>query len=62
MTIGGFEDWTRPSLALVADGVAPADLIPLDWDRAFAKMEPIKDDVVWFGGTEMLPTCWRTRR
>ncbi len=54
-TIGGFEDWTRPALALVADGVAPADLIPLDWDRAFAKLDPIKADVVWFrGGTEMV--------
>ncbi len=57
MTIGGFEDWTRPALALVADGVAPADLIPLDWDRAFAAMDPIKDDVVWYqGGTGMLTT------
>jgi spermidine/putrescine-binding protein len=57
MTIGGFEDWTRPSLALVADGVEPDDLIPLDWDRAFSKMDAIKDDVIWYkGGTEMLAT------
>ena len=54
-TIGGFEDWTRPALALVADGVAPADLIPIDWDGAFAKLDPIKADVVWYrGGTEMM--------
>ena len=55
MTVGGFEDWTRPSLALVADGVAPADLIPLDWDRAFETLDPLKEDIVWYrGGTEMV--------
>ncbi|MCB1719329.1 MAG: extracellular solute-binding protein, partial [Candidatus Competibacteraceae bacterium] len=36
-------------LALVADGVAPDDLYPLDLDRAFAALERIKDDVaVWW--------------
>lgn len=36
-------------LALLADGVAPADLYPLDLDRAFAKLDTIKDDVaVWW--------------
>lgn len=55
MTAGGFEDWTRPALALVADGVAPADLIPIDWDRAFARLDAVKDDAVfWQGGTEMM--------
>lgn len=35
--------------ALMADGVAPADLYPLDVDRAFAKLEKIKDHVaVWW--------------
>ena len=56
MTAGGFEDWTRPALALVADGAAlPSDLTLLDWERAFTVMDPIKSDVVWFhGGTEMM--------
>jgi putative spermidine/putrescine transport system substrate-binding protein len=55
MTSGGFEDWTRPSIALVADGVAPADLIPLDWDRAFAKLDTIKPQLLfWRGGTEQM--------
>jgi putative spermidine/putrescine transport system substrate-binding protein len=36
-------------MALLGDGVAPADLYPLDLDRAFAKLEAIKDSVaVWW--------------
>lgn len=36
-------------MALMADGVAPEELYPLDLDRAFAKLESIKDDVaVWW--------------
>ncbi len=55
MTAGGFEDWTRPAITLVADGVAPADLIPLDWDRAFAKLDAIKPQMLfWRGGTEQM--------
>jgi mannopine transport system substrate-binding protein len=55
MSQGGFEDWTRPAIALVADGVEPADLIPLDWDRAFAKLDAVKQDIAWYrGGTEMM--------
>ncbi len=43
-------DRVYPSLevALMADGVAPADLYPLDVDRAFAKLDTIKDEVVWW--------------
>lgn len=39
---------------LMADGVAAADLYPLDLDRAHAKLESIKDDIVsfWGGGAE----------
>lgn len=34
--------------ALLADGVAPEDLYPLDVDRALAKLDTIKDDItVW---------------
>lgn len=34
-------------LALVADGVAPEDLYPLDVDRALAKLDTIRDHVVF---------------
>lgn len=41
-------------IALLADGVAPADLYPLDVDRAFRKLDEIKDriDVWWTGGAQ----------
>jgi putative spermidine/putrescine transport system substrate-binding protein len=35
--------------ALMADGVAPADLYPLDLERAAAKLDTIKDDIVFWG-------------
>ncbi|MFT4012806.1 MAG: ABC transporter substrate-binding protein [Paracoccus sp. (in: a-proteobacteria)] len=40
--------------ALMADGVALADLYPLDLDRAFAKLDKIKDQVAvwWTGGAQ----------
>jgi putative spermidine/putrescine transport system substrate-binding protein len=34
--------------ALVADGVAPDQLYPLDVDRALKKLDTIKDDLVWW--------------
>ena len=34
--------------ALMADGVKPADLYPLDLDRATKKLNTIKDDIVWW--------------
>ncbi|MGI3165405.1 ABC transporter substrate-binding protein [Pseudooceanicola sp. 200-1SW] len=38
-------------LALLADGVAPEDLYPLDIDRAFAKLDEIKEHIrVWWTG------------
>jgi len=37
--------------ALLADGVAPADLYPLDIDRAFAALDRIRPDVVKFWAT-----------
>lgn len=39
--------WTLES-ALLADGVAPADLYPLDTERAFAKLDSIKSDITWW--------------
>ena len=40
--------------ALLADGVAAADLYPIDFDRAFASLDKIKDhvDVWWTGGAQ----------
>ena len=39
--------------ALMADGVAPDDLYPLDLARATAKLDTIKDDIVfWASGAE----------
>lgn len=34
--------------ALYADGVAPEDIYPLDVDRALAKLDTIKDEVIWW--------------
>ena len=34
--------------ALLADGVPMNELYPLDLDRAFAKLDEIKDDIVWW--------------
>lgn len=34
--------------ALLADGVAMDDLYPLDLDRAFAKLDTIKDSTIWW--------------
>jgi putative spermidine/putrescine transport system substrate-binding protein len=39
--------WTLES-ALLADGVAPDELYPLDTERAFAKLDTIKDSVTWW--------------
>ena len=50
--------WDYPSggifeMALMADGVAPEDLYPLDLERATAKLDAIKDDIVfWSSGAE----------
>ena len=45
--------WPSPGvieLALLADGVAPDALYPLELDRAFKKLDTIKKDIVWWGG------------
>jgi len=45
--------WPSPGvleMALLADGVAPDKLYPLDLDRAFKKLDTIKQDIVWWGG------------
>ena len=48
-----FYKWSAPGvleIALLADGVAPDKLYPLDLDRAFKKLDTIKSDIVWWGG------------
>jgi putative spermidine/putrescine transport system substrate-binding protein len=35
-------------IALMADGVKPADMYPIDVDRALRKLDTIKKDLVWF--------------
>lgn len=44
--------WKRPfqtlEVALLADGVAIADLYPLDLDRAFKSLDKIKSKIVWW--------------
>lgn len=39
--------------ALIADGVAPDQLYPLDLDRAFRKLDTIKKDIVWYDSGAM---------
>ncbi len=48
----GFWDYSAGGIfefALLADGVAPADLYPLDLERATTKLDTIKDDIVFWG-------------
>ena len=40
-------------IALMADGVAPEDLYPLDVERAFKKLDTIKDDVIWYSSNSV---------
>jgi putative spermidine/putrescine transport system substrate-binding protein len=66
--------WIQGQLetALIADGVAPADLYPLDVDRAFEKIRPLLPDLIfWEGGAEsqqlfrdgevVMGNIWHTR-
>ena len=48
-----FYKWSAPGVleaALLADGVTPDALYPLDLDRAFAKLDTIKSEIIWWGG------------
>ncbi|HKS15492.1 MAG TPA: polyamine ABC transporter substrate-binding protein [Pseudomonas sp.] len=45
--------WPSPGaleVALLADGVTPDKLYPLDLDRAFRKLDSIKKNIVWWSG------------
>jgi putative spermidine/putrescine transport system substrate-binding protein len=48
-----FYKWSSPGVieaALLADGVAPDKLYPLDLDRAFKKLDTIKSEIIWWTG------------
>jgi putative spermidine/putrescine transport system substrate-binding protein len=58
--------------ALLADGVSKEELYPLDADRAFKKLDTIKDSIVWWesgdqfaqmmkAGEVPICACWVTR-
>jgi len=61
-----------PECALMADGVAPDELYPLDLDRAWKKIESVKDHLVFWGsgaesqqmflqGEVVMGNIWHTR-
>ncbi len=47
-TLPGSSPVPNLEIALLADGVDPKDLYPLDVDRAFAKLDTIKEHVIWW--------------
>jgi putative spermidine/putrescine transport system substrate-binding protein len=58
--------------ALIADGVPPDQLYPLDVDRAFRKLNTIKDQIIWWDagqqcaqfvgdGEAVMGNCWNGR-
>jgi putative spermidine/putrescine transport system substrate-binding protein len=51
--LADYPDFTLP-IALLADGVSPEELYPLDIDRGFAFLDRVKDDVVvwWEAGAQ----------
>lgn len=53
-SLQNFEPVKVLEAALLADGVAPADIYPIDFDRAFGKLEELKPHIVkwWGSGTE----------
>jgi mannopine transport system substrate-binding protein len=54
--------WWPLMAALLADGVAPESLFPLDLDRAFRKMDAIKPHVtVWWRSGDQIQQLFRTR-
>ncbi|GAB5467481.1 MAG: extracellular solute-binding protein [Rhodospirillales bacterium] len=58
----GDRDWWVPAVALLADGVAPEDLFPLDLDRAYAKLDEIKPHVaVWWKTGSQVQQIMRDR-
>lgn len=46
-------------IALLADGVAPEDLYPLDYERARAKLDELKDNIIWYETNAQCPQLIR---
>ena len=48
----GTHNWGTPVLhfisALLADGVPPDELVPIDWDRAFKVLDRVKSDLIFY--------------
>jgi mannopine transport system substrate-binding protein len=52
--------WANIIISLLADGVEPAKLFPLDLDRAFAKLDQLKPHVaVWWRTGNQSQQVWR---
>ena len=53
--------WATLMFTLLADGVEPAKLFPLDLDRAFRKLDQIKSHIaVWWRTGDQSKSMWRT--
>lgn len=57
----GDRDWWVPAVALLADGVPPNELFPLDLDRAYRKLDEIRPSVaVWWKSGDQVQQIMRT--
>lgn len=58
----GDREWWVPVAALLADGVAPDKLFPLDLDRAYKKLDKIRPNVtVWWKSGDQLQQILRNK-
>jgi spermidine/putrescine-binding protein len=58
----GDREWWVPVAALLADGVAPDKLFPLDLDRAYRKLDKIRPNVtVWWKSGDQLQQILRNK-
>lgn len=53
--------WWALAAALIADGVDPKRLFPLDVDRAFKKMDTLKANIVWWTSGDQSMQLMRSR-
>lgn len=57
----GNREWWVPAAALLADGVEPSKLFPLDLDRAYKKLDKIRPAIaVWWKSADQLQQALRT--
>lgn len=58
----GDREWWVPVAALLADGVAPDKLFPLDLDRAYRKLDKLRPNVaVWWKSGDQLQQIMRNK-